>query len=181
MHQLLKLHPKSRCAAVTLLEVDATRQWPDVLQLNYSVSGAMADLRIPAREAPARADELWRHTCFEAFVRPSHREAYYEFNFAPSLHWAAYQFNSYRSAMRKAGELREPEFEVRSSNSGYELRVALQLSGFSDLRDDVLLQLNLAAVIEEASGRRSYWALAHAPGKADFHRADCFILDLPAA
>ena len=33
--------------------------------------------------------------------------------------------------------------------------------------------------IEEQDGRKSYWALAHPPGKPDFHHPDCFVLDLP--
>jgi hypothetical protein len=35
----------------------------------------------------------------------------------------------------------------------------------------------LAAVIDETSGHKSYWALAHPPGKADFHHSDCFALE----
>jgi hypothetical protein len=34
--------------------------------------------------------------------------------------------------------------------------------------------LGLSAVIEEHNGRKSYWALAHRPGKPDFHHSDCF-------
>ena len=37
----------------------------------------------------------------------------------------------------------------------------------------------LNAVIEEADGTRSYWALAHPPGDPDFHHPDCFAFDLP--
>jgi hypothetical protein len=40
-------------------------------------------------------------------------------------------------------------------------------------------RFGLAAVIEETSGRRSFWALAHPPGKPDFHHADCFTLEVP--
>ena len=33
--------------------------------------------------------------------------------------------------------------------------------------------------IEEASGRISYWALKHPPGRPDFHHPDGFALELP--
>jgi len=33
-------------------------------------------------------------------------------------------------------------------------------------------------VIEETSGRLSYWALAHPSGKPDFHHADCFACEI---
>ena len=41
-------------------------------------------------------------------------------------------------------------------------------------------RLGLTAVVEETGGRISYWALAHPAGRPDFHRADCFVLELPA-
>ena len=45
----------------------------------------------------------------------------------------------------------------------------------------VAIALGLSAVIEEADGNVSYWALAHPPGKPDFHHSDCLALELPAA
>ena len=45
----------------------------------------------------------------------------------------------------------------------------------------VYVLVGLSAVIEETSGRKSYWSLAHPPGKADFHHSDCFAHALPSA
>ena len=45
---------------------------------------------------------------------------------------------------------------------------------------DVGAKLALSAVIEELDGTKSYWALAHPPGKPDFHHPDCFALTLEA-
>jgi hypothetical protein len=55
----------------------------------------------------------------------------------------------------------------------------LALDGMSSLPRDAPWRLGLSAVIEETSGRKSYWALAHPPGKPDFHHADCFAYELP--
>jgi hypothetical protein len=38
-------------------------------------------------------------------------------------------------------------------------------------------RLGLSAVIEETSGHKSYWALAHPPGRPDFHHSDCFVYE----
>ena len=38
----------------------------------------------------------------------------------------------------------------------------------------------LAAVIEEQSGAKSYWAIAHPADKPDFHDPACFAATLPA-
>jgi hypothetical protein len=173
LHQALRLHPDSLCAAATKIEVDIARPRPGSLILAYIVSGRISDLLMPPVVAAARADELWRHTCFEAFVRPSADPSYYEFNFSPSTQWAAYRFDGYRSGMRVATEIDAPRIEVRSNGGSYTLQAALALDGLPSS-----LHLGLAAVLEETNGRQSYWALAHPPGKADFHHADCFALEL---
>src|SRR5450759_5354325 len=84
MRQLLILHPDSRCFAVAKIEVGGARPRADSLVLSYIVTGKMSNVRMPPAMAAARSDELWRHTCFEAFVRASSGAEYYEFNFAPS-------------------------------------------------------------------------------------------------
>ena len=71
---------------------------------------------------------------------------------------------------------------LRAARDGaFELRAELALDCLPDLPRDAPWQLGLSAVIEEADGRLSYWALAHPPGKPDFHHSDCFALELPAA
>jgi len=151
------------------------------LLLSYVVSGAIADLRLPpvAAAAAVRADELWRHTCFEAFVQAAPGPAYCELNFAPSTQWAAYRFDSYRTGMRLAAEIGAPRIAVQSTPARYKLEASLELAALSRLPRNAGWRLGLAAVIEEASGNKSYWALAHPPGKPDFHHADCFALEFP--
>jgi hypothetical protein len=174
MRQLLRRHPNSCCLAAANLEVDIARPHGDRLVLSYVVSGKMSDIRMPPRVAAARSDELWRHTCFEAFVRASSGDLYYEFNFAPSTHWQAYRFTGYRSGMCVAPEIGMPPIEVRSTPNSYTLEVSLRLNCLSALPRDSLWRLGLSALIEDTVGRKSYWALAHPPGKPDFHHADCF-------
>ncbi len=180
MRRNLKLHPDSTCRAASALEAEASRSGTG-LALLYVVTGDIGALRLPAMGTPGRAGGLWRQTCFEAFLRPPAGEAYYEFNFAPSLQWAAYRFSGYRRGMRSAEKFSGLRIEVESDASRLELRAELALSDLPDLPKDSPLRLGLSAVIEEATGAMSYWALAHPPGKPDFHHADCFALELPPA
>ena len=123
MRHTLRLHPDSLCAAATKIEVDIARPRPGSLILSYVVSGRISDLRLPPIVAAARVDELWRHTCFEAFVHPSADPGYYEFNFSPSTRWAAYRFDSYRSGMRVATEIDAPRIaEVGQQLERFEFR-----------------------------------------------------------
>lgn len=181
MRQVLILHPGSRSTAATRIEVDIVRPRPGHVVLDYLVTGRIGDLRLPPAAAPARAHELWQHTCFEAFVRSSPGTAYYEFNFAPSMQWAAYRFGAYRREMSVANDVSAPRIEAQSRGELYELRASLELDGLPSLPGDAPWRLGLSAVIEETTGRKSFWALAHPPGKADFHHPDCFAFELPAA
>ena len=135
MRLALKLHPHSLCAAVTGVEVDVTRQQDGSLCLSYIVTGKIADLRLPPVAASARADELWRSTCFEAFICAAPGAAYYEFNFAPSTQWAAYRFDGYRTGMRVATEIAAPRIEVQSAPERYALQATLDLSSLPPTPD----------------------------------------------
>lgn len=185
MRQTLRLHPYSRCLSVAHVEVEVTRLEAHNLMFAYVVTGQISDLLMPPVAAASRTDELWRHTCFEAFVRGL-GSAYYEFNFAPSTQWAAYQFGGYRSGMRVATEIKTPRIAVESSSERFILQTSLDLNQLSIITPGgggttggpTIRSLGLSAVIEETNGRRSYWALAHPPGKADFHHLDGFAFEI---
>jgi hypothetical protein len=179
MRQLLK-HTDSCSSVAGNIEVEVIRPGVNSLVLSYIVTGKMNDVRMPPVTAPARCDGLWRHTCFEAFVRASSGEEYYEFNFAPSTQWAAYRFTSYRSGMCIAAEIRPPSIEVRSSPDCYTLQASLDLESLS-LPRKALWRLGLSVVIEDQNGRKSYWALMHPAGKPDFHNAESFVHEFSRA
>lgn len=141
--------------------------------LEYRVFAA-GTLALPPIERAERRDGLWQTTCFEMFVRSDDQDAYQEFNFSPSHCWAAYQFDGYRSGMRDLA-LASPEVEGWGDITGYSLRVEMDLIAPWASAS----RIGLSAVIEESDGTKSYWALAHPPGKPDFHHRDCFALELP--
>jgi hypothetical protein len=181
MRVALTLHPDSRCTATTRIDVEVARPDTGTLVLTYALTGDPADLRIPPATTPERADGLWEHTCFEVFVRASTGSGYYELNFAPSTRWAAYRFSDYRNGMCVAEQVGPPRIEVHATATRYTLQASLTFDRLPDLPDDAPWRLGLSAVIEETSGNQSHWALAHPPGRADFHHSDCFALELPAA
>ena len=177
MRRSLLLHPDCRCAAVERIEADIVRSAPTGLTVQYFVTGDIRALKLPLPAGAGRADELWRHTCFELFLRAPEEDSYCEFNFAPSLQWAAYRFDGYRSGMQNLG-VGAPRIAIRQEKTSLELQAALALDGVADSETD--WNFALCTVIEETSGNRSYWALAHPAGKPDFHYADAFALSLPA-
>jgi hypothetical protein len=181
MSHALTSHPNLQPETDLRIDVDISRQKSGLLVLHFVVTGDIGALRLPPVSAPTRTDGLWQSTCFEAFVRPSDGSAYFEFNFAPSTQWAAYRFDGYRSGMATASGIDAPRIDVQSDGANFELSVELEFARLRDLSSTAPWRLGLSAVIEETSGRKSYWALAHPPGKPDFHHSDCFALEVPTA
>ncbi len=168
-------HPDFPCAAVDAIEVEVTRASPSGLSLRYRAVGRMADVALAPPAAPLRTDELWRTTCFEAFLKPEGGAGYVELNVAPSSEWAAYGFSSYREGMAPL-EITMPRIEARRGDDRFELDVVLD---FADILPPGPCRLALCAIIEERSGAKSYWALAHPPGRPDFHHDAGFAALLP--
>lgn len=186
MRYSLRLHPDTVFSAVIEIEVEVARPRSGSLDLAYIVTGNIGDLVMPALAVGGRTDDLWQHTCFEAFVRNVSDEDYYEFNFAPSTQWASYGFSAYRSGMRVAAEIDTPRITVATSPGQYILQARLELDQVPPSPPSVrgggekrpIWRLGLSAVIEQTGGVQSYWALTHPPGKADFHHSDCFAVEL---
>lgn len=173
MHRLLP-HPATTSRNVTGVSVvvDYSNRDGD-LRLAYIVSGA-EHVKLPEWTSPQRCDRLWEATCFELFVQPAMLDAYFELNFSPSTQWAAYRFERYREGMHNLPLVIEPFIERGGIDSGNVIEVDLDLSAFPN----TAFRIGISAVIEEIDGTKSYWALAHPPGKPDFHHRDCFALEL---
>lgn len=168
LHIPLVPHPSHPPHMVEHVEVSADiRHGPSVLA--YRVTGGMP--KLPAPAPPERTDGLWRHTCFELFVRPAGGEGYFEYNFSPSTQWAVYRFDGYREGMRDQ-PLAAPLIEPLADG----IRVRVDLGGLPA----GVWQVAVTAVIEEADGAKSYWSVAHAPGAPDFHAPGGFAIEVPA-
>ena len=144
------------------------------LRLRFTIASRLDEVVLPPPAAPLRADRLWKTTCFEAFLAAEEESGYLELNFSPSTQWAAYDFTAYRTGMVQASLPAPPEIEVDQGPDSLALTATLSLH----LREE-RYRLGLAAVIEGWGGRLSYWALMHAGSRPDFHRRDCFALELP--
>jgi hypothetical protein len=152
--------------AASLAAVATTNIW-------FGVGAPAERFAIPESVEPSRADELWKTTCFEAFLRALGEGAYREWNFAPSGQWAAYDFSGYRENMAPAEVDAPPYVRMEDNFTWWALGATIAVPA------DTKWQLGLSAVLEEKDGTKSYWALAHPAGKPDFHDPGCFVAHLP--
>jgi len=148
------------------------------LAFSYTLIADMNQLLIPVAAAARRADDLWRHTCFEAFIGMKDGGAYYEFNFSPSRQWAAYRFRAYRDGGPLNAEAVAPDIFVEQAADRLRLAATVRLDRLLVIQPGTSLRIGLAAVIEAADGSLSYWALNHPADKPDFHHPDSFALEL---
>ena len=169
---LLSPHPASPPPAVHEIAAEASRR-AGALHLAYTLQGELARVAWPAPRPSLRADELWRTSCFEAFVRAPGEAGYFELNFSPSTEWAAYRFSGYREGMGSASET-AASIEIARTATSFALTATVQ--GLHGLPADGPWLVGLSAVLEDIAGATSYWALAHARGKPDFHHPASFAL-----
>ena len=175
---VLTRHPGTSSQAVQGIEARVRWTEDGALALAYTLDGDSTRLQIPPPRPRRRADRLWQHTCFEAFIAVKGNSEYYEFNFAPSGEWAAYAFRRYRDGAPLVDEELAPRISVRNAENGLELDAIIRSDRLPALQPAAPLRLALAAVIEEDGGMLSYWALTHPPGTPDFHHPDAFALEI---
>lgn len=180
LHRLI-CHPDTPGPDIRIAAGVSLREGGDRWRFRYEVRGRLDAIvwPVPVGQPPRARDGLWRTTCFEAFGCRGGGEGYVELNFSPSGDWAAYLFASYRTRSSPAAERRivgrGPIVAVLPSADAMVVEVLVEpvtLAGVT--------ALGLSAVIEEADGTKSYWALAHPPGAPDFHHADGCALRIDA-
>ncbi len=137
----------------------------------FVARGDVRHLALADPSAFRRADELWRHTCFEAFVESVRGEGYCEYNLSSSNEWAAYAFSGYRVGMRPIDGRPIHELSIERSDEVVVVRAMLE----SPYSDSEPLIIGLSMVEEDTDGKKSYWALAHMEdGPPDFHHPIAF-------
>lgn len=161
----LQPHSSTPCPWVDSVTATIARDRSGAVTGRFLVNGDLTRLRVSsAATEPVRSDGLWRTTCFELFARAPSSASYFEFNFSPSGHWAAYQFDGYRQGMRQL-DMPAPEVACEQQAGRLVLHFILPAPALGAGP----LQIAASAVLEDREGRLCYWALRHPDGKPDFH------------
>jgi hypothetical protein len=175
-------HPDSARGAVNRIEAALAWYEDGTLAVQYRLSGDLMMVAIPPPKPAQRADGLWKHTSFEAFVMVGGGPAYYEFNFAPSTEWAVYAFIDYRKPAPRSqpGPGFLPGIVTDTEDAIFRLTATVPLHRLPSMKLDGPLHVGLSAVIEDRDGALAYWAVKHRAGAPDFHCADGFAVEIRA-
>ncbi len=172
-------HPEHPPRLIRSVQAEVRDTGGGGIMLTYIVEPATSLLL--TQQGVGRQDGLWRHTCFELFLkRPG--GGYREFNFAPDGAWNAYDFSDWRIGMSKGDVGLEPNIvdcRIDDRKGMFPDRYEVDAVVWTGIQRDRPLKMSLTAVIEEQGGTKSYWALAHPPGDPNFHHPACFVLELP--
>lgn len=175
VHVKLAAHPANPARFHQRIEATLTHTADGGLQIAYAIHGLNLDLRVPTPHAPAPAGALWRTTCCEIFLGTIGQPAYREFNFSPSGQWTHYDFADTRQPAPRPFDCPAPAQSCERSEDLLSLTASLPKTA---LPMGDTLRIALAVVLEASDSNLGYWALAHAPGKPDFHHHAGFVLSL---
>lgn len=171
----LRAHTDAPVPGTLGLSARATLDADGRLALEYRLEGTLEDVILPAPGTLHRGARLWERTCFEAFLKPSGGESYFEWNLSPSGAWALLSFRGYRDGGPCAMDPRA-ELAQRRHQDRLDLGARLDLAALGLAPGG--LRVALSAVLEHPDGGRSFWALSHPKGAPDFHHPESFTLEL---
>lgn len=174
-------HPSDRSPSDITIDATAKLVGDGHISARFTVIGNLGNVDIPDLSTnPNRKDELWRHTCFEVFIRQPDQKSYIEYNLSPTRDWAAYEFQDYRKGMKDAAVDERPTMRTLASSDQFVLDALFNFSPPKGSAISSTLHIGLSAILAGVDGAVSHWALAHPPGKPDFHHSDCFALQIQA-
>jgi hypothetical protein len=151
----------------------------DELSVTFIITDKEKSIFWGERENLGRASELWKTTCFEAFIGTSGNKEYWELNFSASGSWNLYHFDFYRSTLKPSIEERVDKIKFNNQNENdYTTRIKVQIPIQNLNLPGKKLEVGLTSVIEFKDKEKSYFALKHVGDKPDFHQRDSFVCSL---
>ena len=167
--QPLMLHRSCDLGPIKAVTADITAT-PEGCDARFRLEGAVDRIVLPEPGPSVRTDDLWKTTCFEIFWQPIGGTYYREFNLSPSGRWAAYDFDDFREGMRDA-PIDAIALSTATGSAAGTGELLLKASIAAELPAPAQVALN--AIVEHEDGELQFWALAFAPGKAEFHSEAC--------
>lgn len=143
------------------------------LVANFRIHGDLEALRVPREGSRLDPERLWEHTCCELSMAPPNGEGYVEWNFSPTGQVARFEFESYR---RRHGMAAPATARVSVATVSDQLRLQARVPLTTSMGDAI--RISTTAVIEDATGQLSHWALHHPCERPDFHHAGGFVATL---
>lgn len=148
------------------------------LSINFIIEDKSKIILLTDEQQGVRKNELWKSTCFEAFLGPAGSEDYFELNLATGGSWNFYNFDSYRNPSEAREEKRVTKIGFKKINEDHGITRLEVIVPIQSLNLKGRLELSLNSVIEFKNKEKAYFAIKHVSDKPDFHQRDSFICNL---
>ena len=150
------------------------------LSLEYLCQGDLTGVKWPELKTdPTRQDNLWKQTCYEAFISWGNSPLYWELNVSPSGDWNLYSFDSYREGQALENRIEWIDIvDIQKSNHSQRMKLNLDLSPLLPLIKSSELCLGLSAILVREDHSQTFWALDHKGDQPDFHLKNSFLIKL---
>ena len=136
------------------------------LELSFVLQGVDNHYLFERESQVKRADELWKATCFEMFIKNSNAKEYWELNIAPNGSWNFYRFSDYKKDMQEESRVLTPKVLFKQERD--EVSVSIKVDFMEKLFDE-RVDFNLALILLDMEGKRHFFTLNPKDGVADFH------------
>jgi len=167
---MYQLFPYAKISNAPIIEVSFSLT-PQHLLLSFVLSGVSDNYLFDTKNHAKRADELWKATCFEAFIKNPNSKEYWELNIAPSGAWNFYYFSDYKKDMQEERRVLTPKVLFKQKRD--EVYVNVEMN-FTEKLFDGRGEFNLALILLNVEGKREFFTLNPKEGVADFH---AFVLE----
>ena len=168
-------HPSGQGGGMRRVAAAARVGAEGALTLTYRLEWEAGFLRLPVMPGGGRHNNLWHHTCLEAFLQAPGQAGYHEFNFSPAGAWAAYRFSGFRQGMADLPLSGPPALRIDQGPG--QLTVECRLP--PDALPGEEFRVGLTAILEDREGVLHFWALSHPAARPEFHDQRGFVLHLP--
>ncbi|MBK9295045.1 MAG: hypothetical protein IPM57_11515 [Oligoflexia bacterium] len=163
------MNPLSCFDAQTNIQISANIHLGNVWVFEYLIKDPENIILYP--NLNGRQNNLWEHTCFEAFVGEKNSKEYFEFNFSTNSAWNIFEFKNYRLPQPPKQCERFEFLKIEFENNIFKAQVKPKNFKKS------FYEISLATVIESKKNEIFYWALKHNKSRPDFHLRENFILN----
>ena len=136
------------------------------LVLSFVLQGVREHYLFDTKNHAKRADELWRATCFEMFIKNSNSKKYWELNIAPNGSWNFYRFSDYKKDRQEESRVLTPKVLFKQERDEVSVNVEVD---FTEKLFDESVDFNLALILLDIEGKRHFYTLNPKEGVADFH------------
>ncbi len=145
------------------------------LTLEFTVLGEIKNYIFNEPCIQARADELWKKTCFELFIAQNNNSSYYELNISPSSNWNFYSFLDYKTNMKEEKNVSKPF--IHSSKIRDKYRLSFEFDFYEEFTEKELI-FNLAVILLDTKGVRHFYSIHRREEKVDFHDREYWSLGM---